>query len=142
MAKELKARGLSVWVDEEHEMTGDVEAQMKGIDESACVAIFITQGYAEKVARNTADSCKMAFVYAKRTTGVERMIPVVMEAAHVWHIKVDRSRQRCASRCMLMPHLDQATVKLNLLKWRSAKPYFCQLSTRALSECPLILLRV
>jgi hypothetical protein len=49
VAERLKACGLRVWIDE-YEMTGDIVSKMcEAIEESATIAVFITQRYVQKV---------------------------------------------------------------------------------------------
>jgi hypothetical protein len=48
VAAELIARGANVWFDE-RELVGDLfEAMKNGIDNSACVLVFVTKLYMEK----------------------------------------------------------------------------------------------
>ena len=59
---------------------GDIVAQMcKGIENSDTAVVFITQRYAQKVASEEDDNCKMEFAYSVHRLGVKKMIPVVME---------------------------------------------------------------
>eukprot|EP00300_Choanocystis_sp_HF-7_P002192 c11700_g1_i2.p1 GENE.c11700_g1_i2~~c11700_g1_i2.p1 ORF type:complete len:308 (+),score=65.10 c11700_g1_i2:453-1376(+) len=74
---------LNVWIDEV-QMTGDIVQQMiDGIDNSACVVVFITRKYCDKVnSRDARDNCRKEFNYACRVGHItaEGMIPVVMES--------------------------------------------------------------
>lgn len=77
----LKARGLRTWFDTE-KMEGNVRKKMiSGIENTLCVAVFITKRYLEKVASdNTEDNCQLEFNFACRRKTAKRMLPVVMEA--------------------------------------------------------------
>ena len=77
----LKARGLSVWFDDER-MTGQVQQVMaNGIENTQCVVVFITSLYRDKVnGVDLRDNCHYEFAYACRQLGPQRMVPVVMEA--------------------------------------------------------------
>ena len=76
----LQAKGLVTWFDEDR-MTGNIVDQMcKGIDGSACIAVFVTQRYIDKVGGSNAnDNCKKEFSYAAARKGANVMIPIVME---------------------------------------------------------------
>ena len=50
-----------------------------GIDTSSTVAVFVTRNYIEKVAKETADNCKMEFGYALQKKGPSHMFAIVME---------------------------------------------------------------
>ena len=83
IATELEQRGHHVWLDTE-EMRRDINKRMAdGIDESACMLIFITKRYIDKAGgygpNGANDNVKYEFDYALRRCGVERLIPVVME---------------------------------------------------------------
>jgi len=83
VAYALQDAGLAVWYDED-KLAGDVNAQMAtGIEESATIAVFVTQRYVTKVTgrgpSGSNDNCKYEFDYALLRKGVDRLIPVVME---------------------------------------------------------------
>ena len=75
----LKRKGLDNWFDGE-KMQDDVMMQMiGGIDQSACIVVFVTKAYIEKVGSgNRADNCFKEFDYAYRKNP-DRMIVVPME---------------------------------------------------------------
>ena len=75
----LKRKGLDNWFDGE-KMQDDVMMQMiGGIDQSACIVVFVTKAYIEKVGSgNRADNCFKEFDYAYRKKP-DRMIVVPME---------------------------------------------------------------
>lgn len=78
------SNGLRTWFDEDR-LRGDLIAQMSsGIDRSACVIVCITTDYIKKVyGRGTKgfdDNCKFEFEYAQRRLGVNKLIPVVIDA--------------------------------------------------------------
>jgi hypothetical protein len=75
----LKRFGMKTWFDEE-QMQGDIlDCMTRGIKSSAIVLICVTRRYAEKVAGEADNNCKLEFNYAygKRTSVF--MLPVVME---------------------------------------------------------------
>lgn len=76
----LKQKGLITWFDEE-KMKGNIKEQMtKGIDNSQCIVVFITQRYVEKVASDNAeDNCKLEFNYSCLRKTANKMVAVVME---------------------------------------------------------------
>jgi len=76
----LKQRGLTTWFDDER-MEGAVMAKMcEGIDNTRCVAVFITQIYESKVTgTNANDNCKLEFGYATRKKTSAKMVPVVCQ---------------------------------------------------------------
>ena len=81
--KALQTRGFVTWFDEDR-MEGNIIDQMTaGIDDSACIAVFITSNYETKVRgrgpRGAEDNCKLEFEYAHNHKGVANSIPVVME---------------------------------------------------------------
>jgi len=79
VAQMLQSKGLSVWVDEQ-QLTGNINDQIaKAIDQSACVAVFITECYQSKITSGEDNFCKMEFNYASNRKKTSRMIPVVME---------------------------------------------------------------
>ena len=60
----LTARGIKPWFDGER-MQDNIPQQMaNGIDQSTCVAAFVTRQYMDKVNSEAADNCKMEFQYA------------------------------------------------------------------------------
>ncbi len=75
----LKRLGLSNWFDGE-KMQDDVMMQMiNGIDQSACIVVFITKKYIEKVGSgNRSDNCFKEFDFAYRKKP-DCMIAVPME---------------------------------------------------------------
>lgn len=84
MNKELQARGLSTWFDEER-LEGQLDQLMadqlmaEGVESSRTVAVFVTQRYMQKVASRGADNCQKEFGAASRMRTVANMLPVVME---------------------------------------------------------------
>jgi len=76
----LKGMGFNTWFDEE-ELQGDVQEKMQeGIDQSACVVVFITNRYIKKVASsNLSDNCKLEFTYAARNKHKRPLISVVLD---------------------------------------------------------------
>jgi len=83
----LKKRGLTTWFDDER-MEGAVTAKMcEGIDNTRCVAVFITKLYEAKVTGpNPNDNCKLEFGYATRKKTSAKMVPVVMEG-DMWNAR-------------------------------------------------------
>ncbi len=79
LARMMTERGLKVWIDED-QMTGDIVAQMcSGVENSACVIVFVTKRYAEKVNSADADNCKKELSYAIRLRSHSKIVPVVCE---------------------------------------------------------------
>eukprot|EP00959_Pyramimonas_sp_CCMP1952_P475373 9504149-Pyramimonas_sp.AAC.1 len=78
----FKKAGLATWIDEE-KMQGNVqETMMRGIDSSACVIVFITKRYIEKVAgTNENDNCKLEYKYAALNKSTRPLIPVLLDPA-------------------------------------------------------------
>ena len=78
--KELKRMGYKTWFDEDR-LRGDIDKQMtKGIEQTKCVIVFITQKYYDKVNGEIAnDNCYLEFSHAKRIKTSNKMIAVVME---------------------------------------------------------------
>ena len=79
----LKERGFRTWFDEEM-MRGDIQLQMAdGIDHAACVVVFVTERYMDKVAgkgeRGQLDNCLFEFSHIAQTKDRSKIIPVVME---------------------------------------------------------------
>lgn len=77
----LKSKGINTWFDEE-QMANGTNLQIimpKGIDNSSCVLVFVTEAYMHKVGGdNQADNCLKEFSYASlRKPG--KMLPIVME---------------------------------------------------------------
>ncbi len=57
-----------------------MDKMCSAIDDSACVAVFITSRYISKVGGdNENDNCKLEFGYAMQKCTPSHMIPVVME---------------------------------------------------------------
>ena len=80
----LERAGLRPWLDES-EMSGNIDQCMTaGIENSKCVLIFVTARYVRKVSgkgpNGQNDNCLLEFGHAMRQCGVEKMVPVVMEA--------------------------------------------------------------
>lgn len=77
----LKQRGLVTWFDEE-QLSNDVkDTIVRGINNSRCVLIFITDNYRNKVNhKDPRDFCKFEFRLSFDQKGPEKMIPIVMEA--------------------------------------------------------------
>ena len=78
--KELKRMGYKTWFDED-QLRGDIDKQMaKGIEQTKCVIVFITQKYYDKVNGEIPDdNCNLEFSHAKRIKKSNKMIAVVME---------------------------------------------------------------
>eukprot|EP01031_Cornospumella_fuschlensis_P024391 gene24391-29487_t len=79
----LKERGFRTWFDEEM-MHGDIQQQMAdGIDHAACVIVFVTERYMDKVAgkgeRGELDNCLFEFSHLSTSKAKSRIFPVVME---------------------------------------------------------------
>jgi len=79
IAKGLRKRGLSTWLDEEKLEGPLLEQLSEAIDSSRIVLVFVTQMYLQKVGRGrSSDNCKLEFKYAaRRREGM--LIPCVME---------------------------------------------------------------
>ena len=78
--KGLKHKNITAWFDEV-EMLGNIDDKMsRGIDDSFCVCVFITERYLEKVGGDNAnDNCKKEFQYSTARKGPQLMLPIVME---------------------------------------------------------------
>ena len=76
----LKSKGISTWIDTER-MKGEIRRAMaNGIDNTACVIVFITARYCDKVnGEDSLDNCRYEFNYATRIVSASNMIPVVLE---------------------------------------------------------------
>eukprot|EP01031_Cornospumella_fuschlensis_P025379 gene25379-30646_t len=79
----LKERGFRTWFDEEM-MRGDIQQQMAdGIDHAACVIVFITERYMNKVAgkgeKGELDNCLFEFSHLATSKAKSKIFPVVME---------------------------------------------------------------
>jgi hypothetical protein len=79
----LKKKDITTWFDED-KMEGFIQDKMtEGIDNTACIVVFITQRYIEKVGgrgeNKQKDNCLFEFRWACQNKGPDRMIPVVME---------------------------------------------------------------
>ena len=72
--------GYKTWFDEDR-LRGDIDKQMaKGIEQTKCVIVFITQKYYDKVNGEIPDdNCNLEFSHAKRIRKSNKMIAVVME---------------------------------------------------------------
>lgn len=77
----LKELGLTTWFDSER-LSGRILHQMtEGIDNAACVVVFVTERYMHKINNGDGrDNCQFEFEYAFRQKGTKFIIPVVMEA--------------------------------------------------------------
>ena len=62
-------------------MVGSVrEKMMEGIEDTDCVAVFITEVYRDKVnSKEKRDNCCFEFNYAFDKKGEHKLVPVVME---------------------------------------------------------------
>lgn len=83
MNKYLQSQGVKTWFDEE-QMEGDIQEKMiDGIDNTACVVVFVTKRYMEKAAgkgeRGDLDNCRFEFSHAANFKGPGRMITIVVE---------------------------------------------------------------
>eukprot|EP01031_Cornospumella_fuschlensis_P030550 gene30550-36921_t len=79
----LKARGFRTWFDEEM-MRGDIQQQMAdGIEHAACVVVFVTERYMDKVAgkgeKGELDNCLFEFSHLSTSKARSKLFPVVME---------------------------------------------------------------
>ena len=79
------------WFDAE-QLHGHISQGMAdGIDQSAKVAIFITERYIDKVAQKYGleDNCRQEYDYSVRRKGIHNLIPIVMEPSckdlRNWH---------------------------------------------------------
>ncbi|EQC26587.1 hypothetical protein SDRG_15527 [Saprolegnia diclina VS20] len=110
----LKANGLVTWFDADR-MSGNIKKQMgHGIENSALVAVFITQRYMEKVnGANQNDNCQLEFNMAGNTQTAARLIPIVMEPR-----MKDQTKWKCEFKLTLgsLLYLD-ATSDANLLQF-------------------------
>jgi hypothetical protein len=89
VANDLRARGLTCWILEEHQENGgsaldkqkrELLATCGGIDRARAVIMFMTEGYVQRVAgRDTTDMCQIEFQYTLRQRFPERMIPLLCE---------------------------------------------------------------
>jgi hypothetical protein len=79
VAKNLKQRGLPIWVDE-HQLTDNVFHQIcQGVDSSDITIVFVTAKYVAAVVAAEASACQSGFNYAVARMGTALMIPVLME---------------------------------------------------------------
>lgn len=100
LSQDLRAKGLTCWIIEDHAENGGsaVDKKMRellatcgGIDKARCVLMFITRSYIDRVTgSDTNDMCQMEFQYSLRQRFPERMIPVVCEE----NLMMDRSQWR------------------------------------------------
>jgi hypothetical protein len=75
----LRSLGLTSWFDDEKMQDDVVQQMIGGIDESACIVVFVTEAYMQKVGSgNRADNCFKEFDYAYRKKP-NQMIAVPME---------------------------------------------------------------
>ena len=76
----LKAHGIKPWFDSERMEHNIVDQMTNGIDDSACVAVFITSRYIDKVrSNNSNDNCKTEFNYARNQKSAKLMLAIPME---------------------------------------------------------------
>ena len=76
----LKGHGIKPWFDSERMEHNVVDQMTGGIDDSACVAVFVTSRYIDKVKGNNAnDNCKTEFNYARNQKSARLMLAVPME---------------------------------------------------------------
>lgn len=80
----LNELGYRTWFDD-HKIKGDIDDEIsKGIEQTKCVIIFMTQWYHDKV--NTEiphDKCRLEFNHAKRTKTANKMVAIVMEPSMI-----------------------------------------------------------
>ncbi len=99
VAHRLKKLGLRVWVGnwgrvpdflsppwinaslppqvDDFEMTGDIVAAMcRAVEQSACVAVFVTERYVRKVGCEDDDNCKRGFSYAVQHKSTNNIVGV------------------------------------------------------------------
>ena len=98
LSQELRAKGLTCWIIEDHAENGGsaVDKKMRellatcgGIDKARCVLMFMTKSYMDRVTgMNTTDMCQIEFQYSLRQRFPERMIPVICEE----NLMTDRSQ--------------------------------------------------
>ena len=78
--KALIKLGYCTWFDEEV-LSGDIVDQItKGIEQTKCVIVFMTQKYLNKVnGDNANDYCKTEFYHASNVRTKDKMVAVIME---------------------------------------------------------------
>ena len=80
----LNELGYQTWFDD-HKIKGDIDDEIsKGIEQTKCVIIFMTQWYHDKV--NTEiphDKCRLEFNHAKRTKTANKMVAIVREPSMI-----------------------------------------------------------
>ena len=78
--KALIKLGYCTWFDEEV-LSGDIVDQItKGIEQTKCVIVFMTQKYLEKVnGGNATDFCQIEFCPASNVKTKDKMVAVIME---------------------------------------------------------------
>lgn len=76
----LNKLGYCTWFDEE-DLTGDIDDKIaKGIEQTKCVIVFMTQKYLEKVnGGNATDFCQIEFCHASNVKTKDKMVAVIME---------------------------------------------------------------
>lgn len=75
----IRTRGLITWIDEEQMRDNILETMTKGIDNSRCILIFVTENYMNKIKDGaTNDNCKFEFNYAWKHKS-DKIILAVME---------------------------------------------------------------
>ena len=74
----LRSKGIVTWIDAER-MKGEIRRAMaNGIDNTACVIVFITDRFCKKVnGDDSLDNCRYEFNYATRRVLTSNMIPIV-----------------------------------------------------------------
>lgn len=71
----LRAKGIDVWLDETHMKGNLLDAMCRGIDESHCVLVFVTNNYIRKVQKGgDHDNVRREFMYS--TTVQKPMIVI------------------------------------------------------------------
>ncbi len=76
IGRALQRNGITCWIDED-QMTGFVHDTMaRGVDDSACFAVFVTRDYADNINAAVQNNCKREFEYAKSMG--KTFIPIVL----------------------------------------------------------------
>ena len=80
----LNELGYRTWFDD-HKIKGDIDDEIsKGIEQTKCVIIFMTQWYHDKVNTDIPhDKCRLEFNHAKRTKTANKMVAIVMEPSMI-----------------------------------------------------------
>ena len=83
MATLLRAKGLKVWLDEDHIHNNIIDSMNEGIDRSRMVIVCITSNYQKKVSghgpKGDKDNCLLEYYRALADKGAKGIIPVVMD---------------------------------------------------------------